>query len=367
MRKALIIFVPVVILLLAANALAAPAAPILPSMFAGWTKSGHSQISKDAAAADATNAALLKEDGFTDFERADYTQDGRKCSVKAIRFVDASGAYSAFTSYTPQEVETIDMGPKNKDSQGFSRGNAVTFFRQNILVTIDFDRLTPMTPGAVRELASMLPDASTTNQILPTTPNYLPHIKQSFMPNSVKFFMGPAGLAQAGSPVPDQVAGLAQGGSVEGAIARYRTSEGTATMMILRYPTNAIAGEHERAISAYQPSSSATSPDVAAPFAVKRTGPLVVVTAGRVSSAEAKSMLAQVNYEVEVTYNQNTRVDDYAKFLVSLLALIGIIVVLSIIAGFAFGGFRVLMIRLFPGRFFDRSKDVEVIQLNIRK
>ncbi len=367
MKKALIIFVPVLLIFLAANAVAAPSPAILPNVFAGWSKAGHSQISKDATAADATNAALLKEDGFTDFERADYTQADRKCSIKAIRFTDASGAYSAFTSYTPQEVETIDMGSKNKDSQGFSRGNTVTFFRQNILVTVDFDRVTPMTPAAIRELASMLPDASTTNQILPTTTNYLPRIKQSFMPNSLKFFMGPAALAQAGSPIPDQVTGLTPSGNVEGAIARYKTSEGTATMMVLRYPTNAIAGEHERAISAYQPTSPATSSDVAPPFTVKRTGPLVVVAAGRVSSAEAKSMLAQVNYEVEVTYNQNTRMDNYAKFLVSLLALIGIILVLSIVAGFAFGGFRVLMGKLFPGRFFDRSKDVEVIQLNIRK
>ncbi len=366
MRKALFIFVLTLPVLFVVQAPAADSAPaLLPKVFAGWTKTD-SQISKDAAAADATNAALLKEDGFTDFERAEYTQPDRKCSIKAIRFADASGAYSAFTSYTPEEVESIDMGPKNKDSMGFSRGNVITFFRQNILVTVSFDRITPMTPGVVRELASSLPETSTTNQILPTTPNYLPRVKQSFIPSSLRFFMGPGALALAGSPAPDQVIGLSKGASVEGAIARYKTSEGTATMMVLRYPTNAIAGERERAITTYQPSTPASS-DVAPPFTVKRTGPLVVLTAGKISTDEAKSLLAQVNYEVEVTYNQNTRMDNYAGFLVSLLALIGIILVLSIVAGFAFGGFRVLINRLFPGRFFDRTKDVEVIQLNIRK
>ena len=47
-----------------------PAPPILPKQFAGWQIEGAAQASKDAAAADPTNAALLKEYGFTDCEVA---------------------------------------------------------------------------------------------------------------------------------------------------------------------------------------------------------------------------------------------------------------------------------------------------------
>ena len=47
------------------------APPILPKQFAEWQIQGAAQASKDAAAADPTNAALLKEYGFTDFEAAD--------------------------------------------------------------------------------------------------------------------------------------------------------------------------------------------------------------------------------------------------------------------------------------------------------
>ena len=48
------------------NPSAKPSSPLLPSQFAGWQRSGAGQTSKDPAAADAVNAGVLKEYGFTD-------------------------------------------------------------------------------------------------------------------------------------------------------------------------------------------------------------------------------------------------------------------------------------------------------------
>src|ERR1039458_4719136 len=76
-----------------------PVPPILPKQFAGWQMQGAAQASKDAAAADPTNAALLKEYGFKDFESATYqSDDGRTLKIRAARFADASGAFGAFRS-----------------------------------------------------------------------------------------------------------------------------------------------------------------------------------------------------------------------------------------------------------------------------
>lgn len=338
----------------------------LPEVFAGWTKSPHLQVSKDPATADPTNAAVLKEDGFTDFEQAEYTQPGRKATVKAIRFADTSGAYSAFTLYRPAEVEALDMGQKNKDSLGFSAGESATFFRQNILVTVTFDRVTPMTPGAVRELATLLPDAKGTARNFPPLPSYLPRTKQAFINNSEKYILGPDALALSGSPIPAQLIGFVPGANVEVSLAKYRTSEGLATLMVVSYPTPAIAGERERTIASFQQNTPPASPDLAPPFNTKRTGPLLVVTAGKISQSDAKSLLASVNYEAEVTWNQNTKLDNYGGFLVSLIALIGVGLALFIVAGFAFGGFRVLMQKLYPGRIFNKPGQTEIIQLNIK-
>jgi hypothetical protein len=79
---------------------ASPVAAILPTQFAGWEIPGAAKIktSRDPAAADPVNAALLKEYGFTDFASATYIRkDGRKLVVRAARFGDASGADGAFT------------------------------------------------------------------------------------------------------------------------------------------------------------------------------------------------------------------------------------------------------------------------------
>src|SRR5580700_7658675 len=88
-----------------------PAPPILPKQFAGWQIQGSAQASKDAAAADPTNAPLLKEYGFTDFESATYkSDDGRTLKIRAARFTDASGAFGAFSFYLQPEMAREEIG-----------------------------------------------------------------------------------------------------------------------------------------------------------------------------------------------------------------------------------------------------------------
>ena len=46
--------------------------------------------------------------------------------------------------------------------------------------------------------------------------------------------------------------------------------------------------------------------------------------------------------------------------------LIGLLLVISLILGVAFGGVRVIAKKLFPDRVFDRPEDVEFIRLNLK-
>ena len=72
----------------------------LPNSFAGWTLTGTPQVTHDAAKVDSAYPAVLQEYGFTEAETATYTRDdGRKLTIKAARFKDATGAYGAFTFY----------------------------------------------------------------------------------------------------------------------------------------------------------------------------------------------------------------------------------------------------------------------------
>ncbi len=328
-------------------------ATLLPDIFAGWKISGKPQISKDPAAADPTNAAVLKEYGFTDFESATYARpEGRKLEISAIRFKDASGAYGAYTLYKLPEMLNEKIG-----DQGSSLNERVLFYRGNVLVRAVLDKTTAMSAAELRELADDLPPIKGQATNLPTLPTYLP--KQSYVTNTAKYVLGPAGLASAGAPISADLVDFSRDAEV--ALGNYTTEYGTARLMIIAYPTPQIAADRLHAIEAARSANGAT------PLMAKRTGPLVALVAGRYSESEGKSLLASVNYDAEVTWNQPTHLskkDNIGDLIINNFLLIAIIFGMAVVLGVAFGGFRLLMKRMFPDRVFDR--DLDIIRLNLR-
>jgi hypothetical protein len=345
----------------------ARATSILPKQFGGWQISGPARASKDSAVADSVNAALLNEYGFTDFESGTYTrEDGRKLTVKAARFGDTSGAYGAFTYYKMPQMLTEKIG-----DQGASLNERVLFYRGNILVDASFGKLTAMSAAELRELADALPLPAGNTRNLPGLPAYLP--RQSYVKNTAKYIVGPVGLEKVGAPLPAQLVDFITGPEV--VLATYDSSGGEATLMLISYPTPQIAAERLRRIDVWQqqqagckePCSASTS---SAPLYDKRTGPIVVVASGPFSQSEAKSLLASVNYDADVTWNENTystKKDNLANLLVNIILLCGILIGLSLVAGVAFGGIRILVKRIFPDRIFDRPEDMEFISLHLQE
>ncbi|MGA7319322.1 MAG: DUF6599 family protein, partial [Candidatus Sulfotelmatobacter sp.] len=128
-RSVLILAVVVFLVVFAAGSgVDTPAPQILPKQFAGWQTEGPPQASRDASAADPTNAALLKEYGFSDFETATYkSDDGRTLKIRAARFADASGAFGAYTFYLQPEMAREEIG-----DQGASLDRRVLFYRGHI-------------------------------------------------------------------------------------------------------------------------------------------------------------------------------------------------------------------------------------------
>lgn len=333
----------------------AVAKTILPDIFAGWQKSPGAQASTDAATADAVYAKVLAEYGFHDFESANYSRGERKLAAKAIRFNDASGAYGAFTFYKSPEMQTEKIG-----DQASSNNNRVLFYRGNVLVTVDLDQVTPMSAGELRELADDIPPATGQTKNLPTLPLFLP--RQDYLRNSVKYVVGPEGLASMQSPLTAQEIDFSS--SPEVAIAQYSGEAGNSTLEMVSYPTPAIAEEHLKALQSTHPETAPGNP-----FVMKRSGPLLVVVTGAITPQAAKSLLGAVHYDASVTWNQDTglgKSGNVASLLVSLVVLTLVILGMALVAGLAFGGVRILARKFFPGRFFDRAKDIEFIELKLR-
>jgi len=337
------------------------ATQVLPTAFGGWQISGSPQTSSDPAVADPVNADVLKEYGFTDLASATYTRDdGRKLTVKAARFDDASGAYGAFTFYKMPQMLIEKIG-----DQAASLNERVLFYRGNILIDAVFQRLSAMSAAELRELAGDLPLPPGNTKNLPGLPAYLP--KQSYVKNSAKYVVGPATLQKINAPLPPDLVDFSKGAEV--VIGNYNASGGEATLLLISYPTPQIAGDYLRKIeAAQQQSSQQPGGSSLGPMFEKRTGPIVVVAAGPLSQSEAKSLLASVNYDADVTWNENTyttKKDNLANLLVNVIVLCFIIIGFALVIGVAFGGVRVLAKRLFPDRVFDRREDVEFISLHL--
>jgi hypothetical protein len=371
MKLSKLIFALVPVILLAGFAFAgeaAPAASILPKQFGGWQISGSSRTSDDPAIADPVNAAVLKEYGFTNFESATYTRDdGRKLAVKAARFADASGAYGTYTYYKTREMLSEQIG-----DGAASMNERVLLYRGNIVVDAVFQKLSAMSAAELRELADGFPLPTGNTRNLPDLPAYLP--KQSYVKNTAKYVVGPAALQKVNSPLPSELVDFTLGAEV--VLGNYNASSGEATLMLISYPTPQIAADHLRRIDAARPRSSqlpdgspmAAGTILQGPIFDKRTGPMVVIAAGPLSPDEAKALLASVNYDANVTWNENTSFGkgaSMAKLVMNGIILSLVIAGLALVAGVAFGGLRILAQRLFPGRGFDRPQSREFISLRL--
>ena len=201
-----------------AHSPATPAAaqPLLPSSFAGWTAVAPPQTGTGLESADQANADVLKEYGLKDFAVGEYSQGGRHLTLHARRFVDATGAYGAFTFYRRPGMHAEDIG-----KGAAIGGNEVLFWNGTTLVdavfgnaslgaSSDSEACAPVASGetcisvastkaTLKELAAAIPLAAGSEGVPPSLPHYLP---KGLDPSSVRYSIGPAAYARTGGVLP---------------------------------------------------------------------------------------------------------------------------------------------------------------------
>ena len=360
-----VVFSGLISTVFAANPPQTQSPAVLPQEFAGWQVSGAVKTSADPAVADSSNAGVLQEYRFTDLATATYTRDdGRTLKIRAARFADASGAFGAYTFYLQPSMTKEQIG-----DQGASLGDRVLFYRGHLLVDAQFSQESAMSGAELRELAGTLPRPSGNSGNLPSFIQFLP--QRDYIANTQKYVMGPVALADVASPIPSDQVDFAT--SAEVSLARYQTSSGEATLMLISYPTPQIAAEHLRKIDAahhlsQQPSAGISTIEGSGTFFDKRTGPIVAIASGGISDSDAKSLLGRVNYEASVTWNtasESAQVRDLYTLILNIVVLCAILAGLAVIAGVAFGGMRILMKRFYPDKVFDRPEQMEFISLHL--
>ena len=349
---------PVVLLAALAGAqtiIPPPPRPILPEQFAGWQRQGAAIASHDPAQADPADSEILKEYNFTDLAVATYKRDdGRTLKIRAARFADASGAFGAFTFYRRPGMATEAIG-----DMAASASPRVLFYRGHILVDAVFSAVTPMSPAELRELTAGLPRPIGTAGNLPPVRGYLP--KRELKPETEQYAEGPRAFGRYGSHLEPGLVDFSV--SPEISMGEYDTPSGSAWLMLIYYPTPKIAADHLRRIDATR-----ALEDVTYRMSDRRSGPIVAVVTGPASDRDAQTLLGAVNWDANVTWNENTyfdKKDNAANLIFNGILLAILITGASLIFGIFFGGFRILMKKLYPGRVFDRPQQMEIIRLNL--
>src|SRR5262249_40863552 len=217
-----------------------------------------------------------------------------------------------------------------------------------------------------------LPRAGGNSGALPPVLAFMP--KRGYVANTEKYAEGPQAYGAISPPIPANLVDFSVDPHI--VLGQYETSAGQASLMLIYYPTPQVAIEHLKRIDAAHQAAISQSgmqqPGVAeiqnaGPFYDKRTGPIVAIAAGSLSESDARSLLGMVNYEANVTWNQGTdhQVRDLYSLIVNVVILCAVLGGLAVIAGIAFGGFRILMKRIYPDRVFDRPEQMEFISLHL--
>ena len=349
----LLTLVAVLSFALAAFAASTAPAPLLPQSFAGWEKKEVLKHGTDPAQADPAMPAVLKEYGFHDFESAQYTRGGRKITIKAARFDNVTGSYGAFTFYRQPE-----MIPEKIGDDAASANARILFYRSNVLVDATLDQVTAMSAADLRALAQELPKATGTDATSPILPGYLPREKS--VQGTLKYVLGPNALNVLHPPVTAEQVNFEKYNTAEVAFADYADHGDHSTMVVVSYPTKEIATERlqnfEKTIGS------------APGFLAKRTADKVVLMTGNLSMGDEKALVGTVNFDATVSWTEQTKLaarDNIGNLVVAMFTLAGILMVVGLIFGLFFGGIRVLVQRVLPGRFHKEDED-EFISLDLR-
>ena len=323
----------------ARTTLVEPPTPLLPATLGKLKRVAEGDVGDGLDHLDAADQAVLSEDGLRRFARSDYTQGAERGNVTVYQFGDASGAISAYDYFLKSGMRAEKLGDNavsNSDELLMRSGKNVVVERTKL------DHAT--TVAATNELIDHLPKALGTAGIGPLLPSLLP--AKGLDVDSVKYALGPAGYQAMGGAMPAQAVGFDKSG--EAVTAKYRNG---GVLTVLLYPTPEIAGEYERAVQTAVKQQGAPAGTVM----LRREGPLVAVTTGKWSAAEAQALVESVHLHSEVSFDKpmplvfQSEVHKTYTLLQSIAIFSGLGALAAIVLGL-FLGFGRAAIRVMQGK-----------------
>jgi hypothetical protein len=331
---------------------AAPYSPaqLLPAHFGTWSR-GHC-VDKPAT------TLLAMETGQRDNDSCQFFSHGHNSVVVwAGSFRDPSSAYEVYTSWINPAMQPSAVG-------GYS---AIDHDKLLMLVGNVIARVEKPLDIPIEDLRQLVDSMSAHSEQTPLPPirAFLP---KDFTDGTQRYTLGPMGFEHALIALKrEQFAGLtSEAGFASGAeamLAEYRKGNDSAVVLLIEYPTPQLAEQHLRHLE------QALSPAAKqAGTTIERNASLLTLVLEPSSKTFGDALRGAVNYETSVTWNQPTHTITDPPWLVILSRIFlatGLFMVVAVVLGVAFGGVRVIAKIFFPGKFFDRPEQMDVLQLGL--
>lgn len=285
--------------------------------------------------------ALADELSFEAGEEATYQSPAGTFTVTAWRFKDPTSALVWYLAARPASAKPGPAAYAKEEPVASATTGGVLVEHGNYILR--FAGITP-TLEQLRALYGAVPKFD--RSALPVLPAYLP--AQELVANSERYFLGPVSLERWEGRLSAGTVAFSMG--AEGITAKY---DGDASLSIFNYPTPEMARQR------------ADEFRKVAGAMVKRTGPLVAVLLGAATPDQGERLLAKVNYQATLTWNEpdpDATVRSAGKMMVSIFELAGLLGGLAVATGIMFGLLRYARRRMSP-----TSVDEPMITLDLSK
>jgi hypothetical protein len=349
MRRLTVLSIAVLFLIV----LPAHAQQTLPAQVSGWTQTA----GVTPVPALPSGSPILAEYGWRSTESASYGTTSRGIEVVLFEMGDPSGAYGLY-SY----LRTPELARANLTDHSSMSGERALVLAGNLVLDIRGQDLGQSTPQLRALVAAVEPKAH--DGTLPMLGAFLP--QKNMIDRTDRYVLGPQTLNQLFPGGLGDSLGFQSRAEAE--LAHYRLGGHDAILLVVEFPTDQLASrqlvELERNLHVNDASQVTGSPVIFA----KRSATLLAIVSGASSQAEANTLLDQIQIETDRSWNEPTfqfKEPSIGMMIVGSIIGAGTICLFALIAGISFGGLRLVIKRVMPGKIFDTKNHLEVLQLGL--
>jgi hypothetical protein len=333
--------------------LPAHAQQTLPTQVSGWTQT----TGVAPVPALPSGSPILAEYGWRSTESASYGDTSRGIGVVLFVMEDPSGAYGLYSYLRTPELVRANL----TDHSSMSSERALVL-AGNLVLDIRGEDLGKSVPQLRALVAGVEPKAH--DGTLPMLGQFLP--QKNMIDRTDRYVLGPQTLNELFPGGLGDSLGFQSRAEAE--LAHYRLGGHDATLLVVDFPTDQLASrqlvELERTFHVNDTSQVAGSPMLFA----KRSATLLAIVSGASSQAEANALLDQIELETDRSWNEPTfqfKEPSIGMMIVGSIIGAGTICMFALIAGISFGGLRLVIKRVMPGKIFDTKSHLEVLQLGL--